>query len=329
MRKILLSILSLLMILTACSKEVSQTNQNSPQSEETPDFSSYYYTFTDDVGNEIELAKKPQNVAVLFSSYAEIWEISGGKVDITVQESIDRNLVENDCILVDEKSGHTSIDLERLIASEPDLVIGTADYEIQCETIELCRENDIPAALFRIETFEDYLETLKICTDINGEPQLYEEYGVKVGEKIENLLAQIKNTQQNSKDILFVRAGTSGKSTKAKTAEDNFVCAMLKELGTNNIAEKAPILLDGLSLEEIVVSNPEHIFITLMGNQEAATDYMNSVLSETGWNSLTAVQNQNYHYLPKDLFHYKPNHRWYDAYKQLAEILYPEIEFAE
>lgn len=322
MRKILLSILSLLMILTACS------NQNQ-QSEETPNFSSYYYSFTDDAGNKVELREKPQTVAVLFSSYAEIWEISGGKVDITVQESIDRNLVENDCILVDEKSGHTSIDLERLVASEPDLVIGTADYEIQCETVELCRKNGIPAALFRVETFEDYLETLKIFTDINGEPQLYEEYGLKVGEKIENLLAQISNSQKNTKDILFVRAGTSGKSTKAKTAEDNFVCAMLKELGTNNIAEKAPVLLDGLSLEEIVVSNPEHIFITLMGSQDAATDYMNSVLAENGWNSLTAVQNQNYHYLPKDLFHYKPNHRWYDAYRQLAEILYPEIEFAE
>ena len=44
-------------------------------------------------------------------------------------------------------------------------------------------------------------------------------------------------------------------ATKAKTADENFVCKMLNELGTYNIAENAPILLDGLSLSLI------HIYI--------------------------------------------------------------------
>ena len=41
------------------------------------------------------------------------------------------------------------------------------------------------------------------------------------------------------------------------------------------------------------------------------------------WASLSAVSGGQYHVLPKDLFHYKPNARWGEAYEMLADILYP------
>ena len=42
-----------------------------------------YYTFTDDTGYAVVLEQKPQKVAVLFSSYAEIWQLAGGDVAVT------------------------------------------------------------------------------------------------------------------------------------------------------------------------------------------------------------------------------------------------------
>ena len=112
--------------------------------------------------------------------------------------------------------------------------------------------------------------------------------------------------------------------TKAKTAENNFVCVMLKELGTRNIAEKAPILLDGLSMEEILLSDPDVIFYTTMGSEDSAVSYMESLLSDPVWSSLTAVKNGQVHHLPKDLFQYKPNARWNEAYAYLVTLLYGE-----
>ena len=120
---------------------------------------------------------------------------------------------------------------------------------------------------------------------------------------------------------MFIRAGSKYSATKAKTAEDNFVCVMLKELGTYNIAENAPILLDGLSLEEIIEKDPYFIFISTMGDEEAAKSYMNGVLSESTWRELSAVREGRYTYLEKDLFQYKPNSRWAEAYRKLFEML--------
>ena len=117
----------------------------------------------------------------------------------------------------------------------------------------------------------------------------------------------------------------SFRQTKAKTAQDNFAAEIINELGTYNIAENAKALLDGLSLEEIVAENPEYIFISIQGSEEAAKKHIQELFASDGWKDLNAVKNSNYVFLPKDLFHYKPNARWAEAYKYAADILYPEL----
>ena len=49
---------------------------------------------------------------------------------------------------------------------------------------------------------------------------------------------------------------------------------------------------------------------------------MDAVLEQPAWQSLTAVKNGDYAYLPKDLFQFKPNARWDEAYRYLIGIVY-------
>jgi iron complex transport system substrate-binding protein len=100
---------------------------------------------------------------------------------------------------------------------------------------------------------------------------------------------------------------------------------MLKELGTFNIAEKAPILLDGLSTEEILISDPDFILFTTMGDESAGQAYMDSLVSDPVWQTLTAVKEGRVYQLPKELFQYKPNARWAEAYQYLIELLYGDM----
>lgn len=83
------------------------------------------------------------------------------------------------------------------------------------------------------------------------------------------------------------------------------------------------MLLDGLSLEEILLENPDFIFISTMGDEAAAKAYMDGVLREDAWQHLDAVRDGRYAYLPKELFQFKPNKRWGEAYRYLAGLLYP------
>ena len=61
-------------------------------------------------------------------------------------------------------------------------------------------------------------------------------------------------------------------------------------------------------------------------DEEAAKDYMESLLKTEGWRDLDCVKDGNYYFLPKDYFHYKPNAHWADAYEYLADIIYPELK---
>lgn len=288
-----------------------------------PDAAGEGYTFTDDTGTEVRVSEKPQKVAVLLSSLADLWITAGGSVDITVGETIDRGFADETVILVDEGAGKT-INLEALIDAEPDFVLYSADLSGQLECADTLCSAGIPAAGFALETFDDYLRVLKICTDILGTPERYQQYGSDLEAEIDAMIA-LAQAQENQPDILFVRAGSSAKVTKAKTAENHFVCAMLKELGTYNIAEKAPILLDGLSTEEILLSDPDWILFTTMGDEEAGQTYMESLISDPVWQTLSAVQCGSVHQLPKELFQYKPNARWGEAYAYLIELLFGSI----
>ena len=176
---------------------------------------------------------------------------------------------------------------------------------------------------FSGESFSDFLDVLKICTDITGDETAFEQYGAAQKQAIDTILAE---NSFEGVDILFVRAGSSARSVKAKTSEDHFAAEMLKELGTHNIADDSllagAVLSDTLSIEYILQEDPDYIFFTAMGDEEASQNFVKEMLQESAWQQLTAVRQGNYAFLEKELFHFKPNGRWAEAYETLARLLH-------
>jgi len=296
---------ALLFLLTSCASGAS-----SPNSAEAR------YTFTDSAGYTVTVKKTPTRVAVLLSSFADVWGLAGGKVAITVGESVDRGFCDTSVTLVDDGAGKT-INTEVLIASAPDFVILSADIPAQVEAAALCREAGIPVAQMRVECFAEYLALLKICTDLTGRPELYELHGTAQKAQIDAVLAK---KPLDGMRILFIRAGSSARSVKPKGSADHFAAAMLKELGATNIADDAPLLLDGLSMEAILAADPDYIFFTAMGDEDASRAFVTEMLKNADWAALSAVKNGRFSYLQKDLFHYKPNGNWALAYANLTQI---------
>ena len=286
-----------------------------------PDPPAAYASFTDSAGETIVLEEKPERVAVLFSSFAELWQLAGGTVAVTVGESVERGFVPEGTPLVDDGAGK-KIDLERLLIEEPDFIICSGDIAAQAETAETLMELDIPAAQFVVESFSDFSDVLKICTTITGDEAAFERYGTQQEEAIDTILAE---NSFEGVDILFIRAGSSARSVKAKTSEDHFAAEMLKELGTHNIADDSlledAVVSDTLSIEYILQEDPDYIFFTAMGDEEASRSFVEEMLEEDTWKSLTAVKAGHYAFLEKELFHFKPNGRWAEAYKTLADLL--------
>ncbi|MBQ9856963.1 MAG: ABC transporter substrate-binding protein [Clostridia bacterium] len=282
------------------------------------------YHFTDDNQDEILLSHKPQKTAVLFSSFADMWLLSGGEIDITVGETIERGFVKNSTYLVDQGAGK-KIDVEALIMAEPDFIIGSNDIPAHVRAKEQAEKAGIPFALFHVESLDDYIRVFKIMTRINQNEEAFEVYANEVYENAQRVIKEAEKFKETSlQNVLFIRSGSSYSSAKAKTKDMHFAAKMLDDLGAYNIAEDVPVIIDGLSFEEIYLKDPDAIFISLMGNEEATVEFMKTLLNEPRWQALKAVQSGRCYFLSKELFQYKPNAQWAKAYEEMAKMLYPE-----
>lgn len=276
-------------------------------------------TFTDSLGNEVTV-ESLDSVVILYGSFAECWINGGGELTGTTEDAIEeRNLkIDNSVKIVGTVK---EPNLEEIIALNPTLVIMSADIQSQQSLGVSFEQMGIPHAYMRIDVFQDYLDFLKLATTLNDRDDLYYENGIRIEKSIDSILSKVP--EDDKKKVLFLRAFSTG--AKAKT-DDNFACIMLEELGCENIASKHSSLLEELSIEEIIEEDPEYIFVTTMGNEEKALKALeDGIGANPAWNSLSAVNNDKFIVLPKDLFHYKPNARWAESYEYLAKLLYPEV----
>ena len=76
-------------------------------------------------------------------------------------------------------------------------------------------------------------------------------------------------------------------------------------------------------MRTILEADPDFIFIVQQGdNAEGTREYVRQFLQEhPAWAQLTAVKENNVHFMEKRLFSLKPNNRWAEAYAIVEEIL--------
>ena len=302
----------LLMTLSACGGS-GQT----PVEPEIPEA----VTFTDDLGREVTLAK-PRRVAALIGSFADVWCLAGGQD--TLVAAADDSWTQFDLDLpetVENLGAVKEPNVEKLLAAEPDFVLGSTKTAADVELLDLLEQSGIGVAYFDISSFEDYLRMLAVCAQLTGCPERYTQYGTDVQTVVERAIARQEGSAPH---VLYVRA--TGSSCKVKNSQGTVLGEMLASLGCVNIADSETGLLETLSMETILAEDPEHIFVVLQGSDttKAEQTLEMSLLSNPAWNELTAVREGRYHVMDQRLYNVKPNARWGEAYEKLADILYPE-----
>lgn len=277
-------------------------------------------SFTDDLGRELEIAR-PQRVAALIGSFADIWCLAGGK-DVLVAAASD-TWTGFDLGLDSSVVNIGSVkdpSLETLLACEPDLILASVNTSADVELLETFEAAEIPTIYFEVDNFDDYLRMLEVCTQLTGCPENYETYGVQVKEQVERAAAR---QDGSAPTVLYVRASSS--SCKVKNSEGSVLGEMLAGLGCVNVADSDSSLLENLSMEGIIAADPDYIFAVLQATDvsKAQATLESTLLTNPAWNTLRAVKEGRFHILDQALYNFKPNARWGEAYEKLADILYP------
>ncbi|MCL2497950.1 MAG: ABC transporter substrate-binding protein [Symbiobacteriaceae bacterium] len=311
------------MLLTACQNSLlTPSEQPVITPAATPVAPPATLSYTDALGLTQKLPLTPQRVVSIFGSFAELWELAGGTLVGVTQDAIEENRLHNspDATVIGTNKAPSS---ELLLALEPDLVILSADIPQQQELGELLQTGGIPHFYLKVESFEDYLGALDICTQLTTHRELYDRHGTTVAAEIDELRQDIATWEEQHPLVLLIRAMST--TAKGKGADINSGL-MIQEMGGEHLVSRYPSLLEELSIEIILQDDPAYIFVITMGDEEAALQALSQImLTHPAWRELTAIKEERCYLLPKHLFHFKPNAAWGEAYAFLAEILYPGV----
>lgn len=318
-KRLLLICLCLCLILSGCSPNPGGDKIH----QELSSHMGLGAAITDSTGKTVHIPDAPKVVS-LYGSYSHAWQLAGGELaGVTEDATAQRGLELDDSVSIVGTVKEPNA--EEIIALDPDLVILSTDIAAQVELRELLEDAGLACAAFQVDTFDDYDYMMQQFCQITGRDDLYEENVTNIEKKIEDVKTKARLSSQHY-NVLLIRAFSTG--IKAKSQEE-LAGVVLSDLGTSNIADEHPSMLEDLSMEEVIEADPDFIFVTTMGDEEKALAYLSSQIDDNpAWAELTAVKNGNYIVLPKDLFHYKPNNRWGESYEYLAKILYP-TQFTE
>lgn len=309
-RKLVVVLLAITAVVVFTGCQVSQQNSDN--------VTVSHIAFTDDLGNVVTLNSKPTRVISLLGSYSEMWIQAGGELVGVTEDAVSERGLELPKEVINI-GGVKEPNVELILSIKPDFVLLSTDVKSHLNLADTLTKAKISHSYFKEDTAQDYLRIFSIFTDITKRKDLFAEYGEGVIFKIE----QVKSTvpiEVTPPKVLLIRS----MSTKAKALkDDHMVGIMLADLKADNIATRHNSLLEDLSMEEIIAENPDYIFVVTMGDVDKAVATLeNGIMKNPAWGNLSAVENGNYHVLPKDLFQYKPNARWGESYEYLAKILY-------
>ena len=275
------------------------------------------FTFTDDLGRSVTV-QEPKRVAALLGSFAQIWMLAGGEICATADDAWDDLALDLAADTIN--LGNTKeLSLELLLSAQPDFILASTNTRQNLEWQQTLEATGIPVAYFDVADFDGYLRLLELSTQITGREDLYQEYGLNVQEQIQQVLEKRQGVEGPT--VLCMRASAS--SISVKNSRDNVLGEMLHTLGCVNIADINESLLDDLSMEYILETDPDFIFLVQRGDDaQGMREYVaRNLESDPVWSRLTAVQEGRVYFMDKNLYNLKPNHRWGEAYEKLEEIL--------
>ena len=287
----------------------------------------------------LEIAKNPSKPAVLYGSFVTLWYEAGGKAAGVIGGDssialynlyIGRDVTQDEGVTVlAESSAGKNWSTEDTIAFQPDLIICSTAMSGYKTISAPAEAAGIPVVAMDYNDFSDYLKWFKVFCNLNGHPELWDTVAMPALDKVVDILCRIPENQENAPKVFAMFSATKDNIT-ANTS-GTVLGGMISQMNAINIADAdntSGADRIEINMESVFAADPDLIVVQCHASTDDDAEQVNRVYGENPvWKSLRAVQEGKIYFLEPHLFHYKPNSHFADAYLQLAQLLYPEIDF--
>ncbi len=291
--------------------------------------------FTDAVSAQpMEIKKTPGRTAILYGSLVTLWVEAGGRADGIVGGSsaaelydtvIGRDISQDAGVTVlAENSAGKSWSTESIVAFRPDVIICSTAMSGYKTIAGPAAAAGIPVIAVDYNDFADYLKWFKVFCHLNDRADLWDGVAVSALDEVVDIICRTPGNRKQGPKVFSVFEGTG--STLAANTSATVIGAMIAQLGGVNIADGGGtngVEHISINLEAVYAADPDLIVIQGHGGAQTQNVYGGNAV----WQVLRAVKSGRVVDLDPSLFHNKPNRRFSEAYRTLAEMLYPEMDF--
>jgi iron complex transport system substrate-binding protein len=300
------------LIASACAAQA-------PAPAATTDLSGYPLTLTDDAGRTVTIEAEPERVVSLAPSNTEIvcaLDACERLVGVTDFDAYPPEVAEVTDVVIGAQ-----VDVERIAAAEPDLVLAAGNELTPSSVIAQLEELGYPVLSLYPESIDEIYADIGLVGEALG-----------TGSEAETLVADMRarvdavadGVEGAERPRTFYEVSVF-EGTIYAPAEGSFVAALIELAGAEPISGEP--VTGAIALEELVAADPELILLgdasydPSLGTPDSA---LAAVRSRPGWEGLTAVVTGRVVPYLDDIVTTRPGPRIVGGLEALARAIHPD-----
>ena len=270
-------------------------------------------TVSDQLGRNILVPDKPRRIVSLAPSITEIvfaLEQEHRLVGVTRYSDYPPEAAK-----IPKVGSYVRLDIERIVALNPDLCIATKDGNPKA-VIDRLASLKIPVYVVNPHNLDTILETiLEIGTILNAGNRA-DCLTTSMYKRIQQVKARV--AQVDHRPRVFFQIGIS---PIVSAGTETVIHELIELAGGKNLA-KGPIAYPRFSREQVLALEPEIFIITSMARQ-AVFDEVKAEWRR--WPNIPAVRDERIFLVDSDLFD-RPSPRLVDGLELLTRLIHPELQ---
>lgn len=269
-------------------------------------------SIVDQTGRSLEVPDAPQRVVALAPSITEIIYDLGCE-DRLKGVTTYSNFPEPAQALP-KVGSYVYLDLEKIVALEPDLCIGIKDGNPKALVLRL-ESLGIPVYAVNPRSLESVRTAVLEIGELLQASDRARQVAGEMKSRMDNI-RQLAATAENRPRVFF----QIGVSPIVTAGSDTFIHELIELAGGVNLAAKYTSY-PRFSTEEVVVVEPEIIIITSMAREKT---FAQAKEKWQQWPNIPAVKNNRIFLVNSDLFD-RPTPRLIDGLEMLLRLIHPEL----
>lgn len=264
----------------------------------------------DDLGRNITLENYPERIVSTAPSNTEILFALGlGDRVVGVTEYCD---YPEEAKEKEKIGGFSTVDIERIIALKPDLVLAT--QKTGNENIEKLEKLGIPVAVLQPKNLDGILEDIKLVGELTGTED--RAYALEAGMR-KRIEAVYKNTRNLEKPKVFY---VVWHDPLMSAGSETFISDLISMAGGVNIAQDI-VGYKTMSLETVVDRDPDIIIVSIGPGQHSTYDFL---MEEKRLQDVSAAKNGRIYAVDQNIVS-RAGPRIVDGLEEFARFIHPEV----